>query len=227
MARPRSRVAAPEPVPATPQGDLERDGPYLRLPRGGDFPDRCVACNAPAEGRLRRASVVKTRLGGITSSSVISLVVGAALLEALLPFLSLAAAIGVATRERVTLALPVCGRHRYSSIVPTVLVWIYAAVLVFLIGGAAVAAWYDVARWLVTGAQWTALGALPWAALCFGLRAWLGVKPLTVEAADANYLWLSGADKAFVKSIYRVNSPRRQQLNAAGTRRPAHVDITA
>jgi hypothetical protein len=39
----------------TGEGDAWRNGPLLVLRRGGQLPDRCVKCNAPAEGgRFRR-----------------------------------------------------------------------------------------------------------------------------------------------------------------------------
>ena len=199
----------------------------MRLARGGTIPARCVPCNEPADGRLRTTGVIKTNLNGIASSSAITLAMGAVLIEALVPFLSLAAAVGVATRERVRIDIPACGEHRALHWVPTLLLWGYGAILVFMLGEAVVAAWYGAASWVISGAKWLSIFAPPWAALCLGVRRWTGVKPLTIEAADAHYLWLSGAGTSFFKSIYRVNSPRRQQMAALDVAPPHHVHETA
>lgn len=217
-----------KPVVAPPdQGDCERDGPYLRMPRTGAFPDRCITCNESAEGRMRRPVIIKSHWNGVASSSFLTFAVLAVLADILLPFLSAATAVGLVTREKVTVDLPVCTQHRGLHALPMIMFWIYVCILVTLVGGASVASYHGAAHWLVATATWMSFGAIPFTLACFAIRAWMGVKPLTVEAHDAHYMWLSGAGKPFMRSILRVNSPRRQHLaTARQAKSPARVSIS-
>ena len=229
--------AAAATIVAEAREDAERDGIAIRLPRGGQLPDRCIACNRPGvllRRRIHQRVVFRPVWVGVLS-------IGMGLLAALtpiswlfLPVLSAAAAIGFVRTESRLLPIGLCGYHNWRRRLPLYVFlgfFVLLAVCGGIMSGALLARgmtelFFDIA--LAVGG----LGVLVLLG-CSILWVATGTPKLSIITVDRDYLWVGGAGAEFLGGLEPAQPRARPLMSNFAQNGPAkvpgaeHVNITA
>ncbi len=181
-------------------GAVARDGDLVRMDRNGQLPERCVTCNAPAVPARVSLKLYWTplrwRLGAWSVALVLFALMVLGVTYAAVAFWStvlILAVINMVIRNRVTLDLGICERHRkrrallYGSAVAFVLLVIVVTISEIVLAS-------DIAG--------------PWIFVLIPLMLVLGaannlspVNSVRIAKLDDRHLWLKRTGKAFRDSL--------------------------
>ncbi|MFN0162595.1 MAG: hypothetical protein ACKVQQ_15290 [Burkholderiales bacterium] len=191
-------------------GEVRAEGKLVRMERSGRLPDRCVACNAPADGpRLARTLNYLAASWRVVLITLPLLVLffgdpfGIPFASALIfPLAAICLLTYLLLRRRVTVDLGICARHRRQR---TVLYFAASACLgVVLI--------YVLLVFLAR--DWSGgVGPLALVALLamLGLavaEAMSGARRISVVRLDAKHVWFKGMGEAFRASLPDESQPK-------------------
>jgi hypothetical protein len=167
--------------PVLPTGDLCRDGNILVAAKGAVFPDRCVKCNAPAEGfRLKRALswhhpalFVLVFIGGLLIYIIAALIV----------------------RKSATFYIGVCPEHRRIRTHATIAGWLtFLGGLMLIISAVVLETWTLAIVGLMTMLLGTAYGLM---------RARL-ISPKHINKTEARIRGVGEGFLAALPPVYRA-----------------------
>jgi len=201
MKSPDNPYAPPQSRTDAPQDDaagLAGHRGLVRMTRDGRLPDRCIRCDAPAQGyRVNRRLYWRPawwRVAGWVALPLLFVVSGAApvlVVAFWVALLGFAVVDAVFLRRKVEVEIGLCRRHRRlrSGVV-----------------GAFVASWVLLIGWLVSSvwgfrpvehaAFWAIVCAMLVLGIWAGLLYRLGVARMTEE-----HIWLRGAGRPFRESL--------------------------
>jgi hypothetical protein len=167
------------------------------MDRAGALPDRCVACNAAAEGgRLKRKlyySPASWKIGASLTPFLVLL--AGAWLEiryAFLAFWPLVVILIIANifvRKSLKLEVGVCRRHREQRLLLITLSWVCFA---------------GVFAGIFTHPLFV-LAAVLGLLVLLGLQSYMGVQPLRLADLSREHAWLAGAVKRFREALPELN----------------------
>jgi len=176
------------PVAALPKGKyvghqgMWREGKTLLMSKGAEFPDRCVKCNAPAEGyRLKRALSWHSPL---------------LYLMIVFPGLLFYVIVALIVRKTASIRVPLCRRHRAARRRDIAIGWLgsLAGIAIF-IGTLAVAD--SLSRSAAIGLAFGGIMLLLAAMIYGSLRARI-VVPTRI---DESMVWLKGIGAEFLAAL--------------------------
>ncbi len=177
-------------VPQTAPGRIWRQGDLLVVQKGSnlELPDRCVKCNAPAEGRRLRRKLYWHH---------------PALFLLVLLNLILYAIVAMAVRKSADLRIGICERHLARRRQATVTGWMLAlaGLALVIIGAARLQKNEAVLYAVITGASLIVGGVV------FGI---VGSNVVTAKKIDEYFAWVKGVCPEYLAElpdIYEQSAP--------------------
>jgi hypothetical protein len=173
------------------------------MDRDGALPDRCVACNAPAEGyrlkRTLRCSPLAWKIGAVVAPFAVMFFGVYAnvdmLLNAFWPLVILMLIFHLAVRKSLKLQIGICPRHRRFRTALILLSWL-CIVGVFV--GMFTLREGTVGVFLL-------LGSIIALLVLIGVQSFVGAQALRLKTLSADHAWLSGTGGPFRSALPELN----------------------
>ena len=171
-----------------PSGEgMWSEGKLLVMRKEAEFPDRCVKCNAPAEGyRLKRKLSWSSAWYGLILLSIFIIWVFALILYLLVHLIA---------RKQATVWVPICPRHRRSRKLFTLIGWMSGLASIGMTFASVL-----MTETLRADQQMALLGL----AVVFGLICNRSIAP---EKITDSMIWIKGVSPAFLASLSYATSP--------------------
>ena len=194
--------AAPKAKLEEPVGDgaVWREGKLVRVDRDAALPARCVACNLPAEKRVKRrlyTSPLAWRLGAFATPFVLmwlGILLEAMVLMALFwPAIIVLLVAHMFVRRKFVVEAPICARHARMR---NILMFLSLACVVAVI--ALPFAWRADA---MIGVLWACVAALVVLAI---VQSVAGVQAVRLKRLSEDHAWLGGTGRPFREALPEI-----------------------
>jgi hypothetical protein len=180
------------------QGTAWREGNLVRVDRSAGLPARCVACNLPAQTRVKRrlyTSPLAWRLGAFATPFALmwlGVALEATVLMALFwPAVIILLVTHMFVRKKFVIEAPICARHARMRNVLTLLSLAFVVAVIAL-----PFAWRGADAMI--SVLWACVAALVILAI---VQSIAGVQAVRLKRLNAEHAWLGGTGKPFREAL--------------------------